>query len=524
MARYTKKWLWLLFVIPGLFVLWLGFTRKSNAPAPPPAQPAANDAASGIAKPPQPEYEPITEASLRGLEGGTEYLLSGKVTSDTMEPLAGATVSVYATAPRWTPPSFEQPPPIDSQTTDAAGDYQIRLNAPADLWVVARKDGYAQTEIYVPVRDPKTAVKDIRIPPAQSTVIGIVSDKADHPIANALVIANPYPSETVADSPAYSPIGRVTEATGQYSIEGLPEGDVKLYVFARGYLMDEGLGVLRASQPQQVNFNLASATAASFVVKNSRGEAIPYPTAVAIGLFKLAGGDDRGVIEFGIKPGSGQSECTVMAYGYKPNTVTLEPKAIPPVVTLEDKPVLNGRVLADSGEAIEGALVSVYGTGGLQGKFDGAVRTDKTGRFSLPMSYPPVREVRASKTGYFDQRLTIAPGKAAPPALDIRMKRVESGVFGRVIDYRGVPVRRFVVHIRNAAGARGAEFQRVFISDRGAFAVTDIAPGTYTLLFQSVQSATTDDVQLVRMDEVEFRKGFLYGEMIAQFPKPMYKK
>ena len=104
------------------------------------------------------------------------------------------------------------------------------------------------------------------------------------------------------------------------------------------------------------------------------------------------------------------------------------------------------------------------------------------------------------------------------------MKRVETGVYGRVVDYRGVPVQRFVVHIRNTAGGSGSsEYQHAFSSDRGAFVVTDIAPGTYNIFIQSIQSANTDDVQLVRLDGVEFRKGFLYGEVIAQFPKPKYK-
>jgi hypothetical protein len=141
------------------------------------------------------------------------------------------------------------------------------------------------------------------------------------------------------------------------------------------------------------------------------------------------------------------------------------------------------------------------------------------------MSYPPAYEIRATKTGYFEQQLTLAPGKPAPPAVEMRMKPVDAGVYGRVVDYRGVPVPQFVVHIRNTAGGSGsAEYQRAFSSDRGAFAVMDIAPGTYNLLIQSLQSANTDDVQLVRLDGLEFRKGFLYGEIIAQFPKPKYKK
>jgi hypothetical protein len=288
--------------------------------------------------------------------------------------------------------------------------------------------------------------------------------------------------------------------------------------------MQDAIAVLNAARPEQMNFTLFSGSPLSLLAKNTRGEAVPYAIATASGHFKIAGGDSRGVIEFAVSAVSSPFECTIMAEGYKASTVTLDPKAMPQAITLEDKTDLKGRVLSDSGGAIDGALVSVYGTGGIQGKFDGAVETDKTGHFALSMSYPPAYEIRAAKTGYLEQRLTFAPGKPAPPAVGLRMKRVETGVYGRVVDYRGVPVRRFVVHIRSTAGVSGSpEYQRAFSSDRGAFAVTDIAPGTYNLLIQSIQSANTDDVQLVRLDGVEFRKGLLYGEIIAQFPKPRYK-
>ena len=467
----------------------------------------------------------MAESSLRGLEGGTEYLLTGKVTSDSMDALPGAAVSAFSGAPRWSPPSFDQPPPVDTQACDAEGNYQLHLRAPMNLWIVVHKEGYTQIQAFVPVRDPKTAVKDFKLQPAQATVMGVISDKDEHPVAGALVVANPPPLETVADSPVISPVGRITDATGQFMFDDLPDGDVNLFVLARGYLMQEGIGVLRVGQPQQVNFTLLSGPPMSFLVKNSRGEAVPYATATATGHFKIAGGDSRGVIEFSVPAVSSPFECTVMAEGYKPNTVTLDPKALPQAITLEDRTVVKGRILSDSGAAIEGALVSVYGTGGVQGKFDGAVETDKTGHFSFSMSYPPAHEIRATKTGYFEQRLTLAPGKPVPSLVEMRMKRVETGVYGRVVDYRGVPVQNFVVHIRSAAsGSAIPEYQRAFSSDRGAFAVTDVVPGTYNLLIQSLQSANTDDVQLVRLDGLEFRKGFLYGEMFAQFPKPKYKK
>jgi protocatechuate 3,4-dioxygenase beta subunit len=525
MAGNKKHWLWVLLVIPGIYLVWYTVLRPARQPVQEVAQTAADDAASKLPKPPPPAYDPITESSLHSLERGTEYLLTGKVTSDMMEALAGATVSVFSQAPRWSPPAFDQPPPVDTQTCDAEGNYQIHLHNPMNLWIVIHKDGYAQIQAFVPVRDPKTAERDFKLQPAQATVMGVISDKDEHPVAGALVVANPPPLATVADSPVPSPVGRVTDSTGQFMIEGLPDGDVNLFVFAHGYLMQEEIGVLRAAQPQQVNFTLSSGSPLSLLVKNTRGEAVPYSIAAAPGHFKIAGGDSRGAIEFAVPAVSSPFECTIMAEGYKASTVTLDPKAIPLAITLEDKTILKGRVISDSGGAIEGALVSVYGTGGLQGKFDGAVETDKTGHFAYSLSYPPAYEIRATKTGYFEQRLTLAPGKPAPPAVEMRMKSVEAGVYGRVVDYRGVPVPQFVVHIRNTAGGSGsADYQRAFSSDRGAFAVTDIAPGTYNLLIQSIQSANTDDVQLVRMDGLEFRKGFLYGEIIAQFPKPKYKK
>jgi hypothetical protein len=107
----------------------------------------------------------------------------------------------------------------------------------------------------------------------------------------------------------------------------------------------------------------------------------------------------------------------------------------------------------------------------------------------------------------------------------MRMKRVEAGLFGRVIDHRGIPVKRFVVHLRNEATQPAkSDYQRSFSVDNGRFAVTDVAPGTYTLIIQSVTSSTAEDVQVLRQDGVEIRKDFFFGEFIAQFAKPKYAK
>ncbi|MBZ5497894.1 MAG: carboxypeptidase-like regulatory domain-containing protein [Acidobacteriia bacterium] len=523
MAIDKKRWL--LSVIPLVCILWPAAGCRRNPPAEQTAQPAAESQAGTARDAPPATYVQLGEASLRAFETGTEYLLSGRVTSELMEALPGATVSVYGSAPLWSPPTFEQPAPLDTQTCDQDGRYQIRLNAPANLWISIRMEGYAQIEGFVPVRDPKTAARDYQLRPAQSTIAGFVYDKKDMPIAGALVIANSPPFSLLGDSPVPSPIGRVTDSSGKYTIEGLPDGDVSVIAYARGYGLDEELSPLRAGQTQQVNFNLAAAPPISFVVKNSRGEALPYATAAAPAHFKIAGGDRRGVIEFSVPAELPPFECTVAADGYKTNTILLDPKAPPAAVVLEDRPVFRGRVVTEAGKALEGALVIVFGTGGMQGKFDGAIRTDKMGRFSLPLSYPPVREIRISSPGYLDQRLAFDSNKPVPAETVVRVKSVEAGLYGRVIDYRGIPVKRFIVHLRDTAAKPGSrEYQRSFSSENGRYMMTDVAPGVYTFIIQSVPNSTAEDVQLLRVEKMEIRKGFFFGEVLSQFPKPTYAK
>jgi len=495
----------------------------------PPAEQAAapaDQAQPGTAKDaPPPAYVPLSDPSVKAFESSAEYLITGKVTDELMEPLAEATVSVYGSAPRWSPPTFEQPAPLDTRTCDQEGRFRLRLDAPANIWIGIRKEGYAQMDVFLPVRDPRMAARDFQLPPAQAKVSGLVVDKKDQPVAGALVIANPPPFALLADTPVLSPIGCLTDAGGKYIIEGLPEGDVSVLASSRGYVQQEQLSLLKAGQTEQLNFNLASASPLSFVVKNVRGDVLPFAVATAPGQFKIAGGDRRGLVEFAVPPELSPFECTVAADGSKPGIIQVDPKAPPASVVLEDRPTFKGRILAESGAAIEGALVNVWGTGGPQGKFDRAVKTDKAGRFELPLSYPPVREIRVSAAGFLDQRLAFDSKKPVPAEASMRMKRVEAGIFGRVIDYRGIPVKRFVVHLRDeAAQPAKPEYQRSFSVDNGRFAVTDVAPGTYTLTIQSVASSTAEDVQVLRQDGVEIRKSFFFGEFTAQFAKPKYAK
>jgi hypothetical protein len=510
-------------ILPFFFFVLAGCNR--TPPAETTAQPAKESAAGTAREAPPPSYVPVTDPSIQGVDAGTEYLITGKITDETLLPLAEATISAYGSPPRWSPPALEQPALVDTQTCDQEGRYQIKLKVPANLWVSLRKEGYAQINVFLPVRDPKTTIRDFQLPRAISAVSGLVVDKKEQPIPGVLVVANPPPLTLLADSAVLAPVAQTTDANGRYMIQGLPGGDVSLLAIARGCALQEQLIPVREAQTEQVNFSLATSPCISFPVKNSRAEALPFAMATAPGFVKIAGADKRGVIEFCISQEISPFDCTVTAEGYRPVTVPIDPKAPPSAILLEDKPLLTGRVLTESGAAIEGALASVWGTGGPQGKFDGAINTDKTGRFTLPMSYPPAREIRVSAPGFLEQRVTFDGKKPAGAETIIRLKRVEAGLFGRVIDYRGIPVKRFVLHLREeAANSVRPDYQRSYNVENGRFTVTDVAPGTYTLIIQSVAASTAEDVQVLRQDGVEIRKGFFLGEFTAQFSKPKYAK
>lgn len=523
MKRIHRRELFLTAAVAFMACLWGGC---SKTPQQQPDSQAAAEPAAGTAKDAPPaEYVPLSHPSVRGFESSTEYSLSGKITDELLEPLPDAVVSAFGAPPRWSPPAFEQPAALATQKADEEGRYQIRLNAPANLWLNIRMEGYGSVDVFLPARDPKSTVRDFQLRSAKSTISGVVTDKKDAPIAGALVVANPPPFTLLADSLVPAPLGGVTDARGKFTIEGLPDGDVDVIASARGYAMYEQLVPLRAAQAEQANFSLAAAGPISFAVKNALGDPIPFALATSPGFIKIAGGDRQGIVEFSVSQDLSPFNCTVNADGYLPKSITIDPKAPPSTCVLEDIPSFKGRILAESGNAVDGATVSVWGTGGSQARFESSVRTDKSGRFAVPLSYPPVRELRVSAPGFLDQRLAFDGRKSPTGETVVRMKKVEAGIFGRVIDYRGIPVKRFVLHLRkDPARPAGTDFQRSYSVDSGRFAVTDVAPGVYSMIIQSVPGSSAEDVQVYRNDAVEIRQGFFLGEVIIQFPKPQFAK
>jgi len=127
-----------------------------------------------------PIYIPIAETLPEEPGAGSEYVLTGVVTSEHEDPLPGAIVSIYSSKP--TTPDKEWPAPAASQRCDAEGRYTIRLNAPMPSAVVLiEKTGFVKMEDLLSMRAPGTSVKNYKLPVPVACIEGrVFAGESEH--------------------------------------------------------------------------------------------------------------------------------------------------------------------------------------------------------------------------------------------------------------------------------------------------------------------------------------------------------
>ncbi len=129
-----------------------------------------------------------------------------------------------------------------------------------------------------------------------------------------------------------------------------------------------------------------------------------------------------------------------------------------------------------------------------------------------------------SKPGYIPQ--VVIPGFIEQPGgrLDsetpnaeviISLKRGEGGIYGRVVDEAGKPVKRFHMVLTTETWIR---YQRDFDNDDGVFSVADVPAGIYDISFRSVPINTREPFLsgTLLLKRIEIRRGYYYGEIQAQ--------
>lgn len=524
----------MLVLIPILCLFWLIKVQRpeqrikasvpsQSVPTSKQSDPLRNPSIESSAVATGPHYLPAGQADFKIQDPGTEYLLSGRVSTDEDKPAEGALVSLYLSRPE--APKYEWPPVIKSQTCDFNGRYSIRLEGPlSGARLVVDKIGYALLEDICDIPVPGTRQKDYVLTKAAGCVEGIVFDERDAPVSGAGVSITTMMTNSGNDASHILPTTKIAGNSGRYLIDRLPDGPRQVNAFARGFLRTSQTVPIGSGPCAVLDFHLKPSRTISFVVRSKSGLPLAGATAMLSrpGTPNFVGPMSKtsevGRLEWNAPLDAEPVECNVNASGFKSKTFTLDPKEPLAEVILEDANIFSGIVLTEAGKSVAGAQVSVIGTRSLGTPVTGLVQeavTGADGRFSVPVSLEPVHQVRARKEGFEEQNIVFET-EPPPKMLEIHLSRADTGIFGRVMDKEGKPVRRFSLYFHDSSVQSSLGVMRWFDNEKGEFFVSDLGPGTYEVIV----STNSIPPQEARLHQLDIRKGFYLGELLVEVSSP----
>ncbi len=509
MSRKTIRWCMAVLTAIVILCFWLSIARlnktrvrpKLPPDAPNPIQSDSRSPAAIAGGIPSPSYVALGPVNAQDYRQATEYILQGRVIAESGSPLPGAVVSIHTgDLSRLT---LQWPPPIVSEVCNDEGLFVIRMSSPMHAFVLVRMSGYAPKQEEIDIGIPGIQARTYRLRTAVACVEGQVLDRNGVPIVGALVFASAGSVWSGIEHSLFVPNTTSTDSSGKYGIYGIPEGNVSVAAAPRRNLPEEQWIEAKKGKCEHVDFRLAPATEISLVVSDVRGE--PIANAYACGRGRS---DVQGEIRFPVSLETGRFDCNVSAAGFRSKTITLDAGAPSAVVILADGPILTGQVLTESGAPVEGAKID---TGSI------TAFTDAAGGFSVRVSSDHVSGIKISKLGFVEQQLQFSVDGSQNK---IRLKTVECGIYGRVTDGIGKPIDRFRVSLRTTReSSRSGFYERDFENEQGMFSITDVPAGIYDLTISSLPHSSAGTWDLVRSDHIEIRKGYYYGEILAQLSR-----
>jgi hypothetical protein len=433
-----------------------------------------------------------------------EYGIAGRIISANQQPIPGAQVTIYRTRSLLTD-ALEDP--LANASSDDTGHYALRIDSPVTAWVGIRKEGYAQVDGRLDLRSMGVATRNYTLREAKSGIQGQVSERGGKALPDAWVTVVPSSPEPNPNGSSTGVRVARTDRYGRFSIAELSSEAMTVVAFTPRHFRQSQTVQLKPEDTTRVDFELTPAATLALTIRNRRGAAVPLATASAP--HGSARSDDRGVAVLTIPFGARPFDCSIVAGGYKPVTLPIDPNSPPPIVVLDDADAFAGRILSETGTPVPGATVQVYPS-------DDEVTTDSGGLFSVRVPFPPVRQVSVTKRGFVSETVTYDKGMA-PEFAEIRLRRVDGGIYGRVLDTAGKPVSRFSIVLWDLSPAPKPPFGRFFDNEEGLFSITEVPAGWYRLVVNSAGDSGTNGAQSWELKRIEFRRGLFFGEVVAQF-------
>jgi protocatechuate 3,4-dioxygenase beta subunit len=403
--------------------------------------------------------QPPRERAAASQESGTAAIRGRVVTAASGDPIRNARVSLTA--------DHELPPLL----TDADGRFAFAALPAGDFTVDASKPGYAKgvfgartaggagTAIHLAAG---ASIEDVVIALARGAAIsGSVIDDAGEPVGGASVMIE-RASIPIGTLP--SPTVALTDEKGDYRAGSLPEGRVRVSVFAAArdlVMLPNGGGVMTNG--------------------GSLGDRIYYPGALKANdgePIMLQRGEEKRGIDF-----------VVPARAPRVPRVGAPPR---------DRGAIGGRVVAANGRTLSGAQVALLPTGATEATARFAI-TDAAGAylFVMPQDVAGTFRISARREGYlpaaYGQRAPGDPGDEVEVGLgevrssiDIALER-PAAVSGTLYDENGDPVEGATIRaiaVRAADGRLRMGAARMGsrpTDDLGRYRLPGLAPGDYVL-------------------------------------------
>jgi len=524
MANKLKRWCPLLIVLPATFGFWFFFWRPAGIQKEPQGGIGPVDASSPSLQTPSRDG-PRTAYGRSNQDGDSDtgYMLTGKVISENEQPLLGAIVSLYRPSPGLIPtvPRDSTSSPFALAACDKEGNYVIRARSwPLNPIVLVNKEGYAAIEgpLILSFDEHAKMVRNFRLEAATACIEGTALASDGTPVSGAAVSTS-GPILSLTDATFSKTSSTMTGNSGNYILGALPQGATIVTVSAQKFFLQSRGVTLKAGPCARVDFRLEPAVAFSMILKNERGTAIPGPK-INFGASKFRiewqQSMDGMSVECKMESGEEPVQCVVGARGYKNKSLVLDPTAPPSEIILEAAEWISGRVISESGAPVGAANVQIRGAD--------SAETDQDGRFSIPAKNPPEYQITVRKIGYAEQRLTL--NKIPPCDMEIRLQQADSGVYGRLVDDTGKPVRIFSMTFWGLSNPANL-FTRRFDREEGRFSVTDVPPGLYRITFATDNyTVTTMDTGIrvigrsslyrqATIEQIEIKKGQYHRELVV---------
>lgn len=370
------------------------------------------------------------------------------------------------------------------QFTDSKGSFDIRHDSGSTVLLRLTKAGFVGMEAPLVFERFDGTARYFTLYHAVAGLTGRILDSvSQRPIPQALIECRQHNQSTTRSE--YSLWTTTTNASGAFSLTGLASRETTLVVEAEDHLSRSQVLQLEPGSNQS-DIALSPGWTVKVTLCDQSGKWIRNGVILtdSVQNRQVVGAAPTGValLSFSEKQ---TVRLVAQADGHLAQQFVLDGNDRNKVITMKEGPLLEGVVVAESGERIPRASVIGEGVVSRSNLID--CETNEEGLFQVRLKSNEEYKIRVHKEGFRDSNLQYNPVGAR--AITVTLKRGEAGISGRVIRANGQPLKEYVISVLSSSQAGDGPSQGMYVSDlEGRFSFLDLQSGKYILVVTPLPS------------------------------------